>query len=243
MQNHFVTEYTASLEVIPVKEKVMQEKDNSGTTLDLFTHILRNASMPLDLFGVSSKMSQDTYPGLSPMFLTAYDQWVTTLKRDCLLRQRLVRHMKEKGSSYSHWMTPQTVGSNGDGRKLRMKTGNRDPEKIGNWRGDLKDQVKNWATPVAAMDGLYQDHHPENRNSMSLATIVMNYPTPQASETEKAAKNTKQESLSRMAINGQLDKGNHSFNGRSQERLNPAWVAQLMGTTLEQNFFANMVTE
>lgn len=43
-------------------------------------------------------------------------------------------------------------------------------------------------------------------------------------------------------INGQPDRDNPSTNGKSQEQLNPAWVAQLMGTTLEKTFFVHMVT-
>ena len=34
-----------------------------------------------------------------------------------------------------------------------------------------------------------------------------------------------------------------STNGKSREQLNPAWVAQLMGTTLEMTFFGCMEME
>lgn len=63
-----------------------------------------------------------------------------------------------------------------------------------------------------------------------------------AMEAEKASRTTNQQSLSKMAITGQLHQENSNMNGKNQERLNPAWVAQLMGTTLEQSFFACMAT-
>ena len=40
-----------------------------------------------------------------------------------------------------------------------------------------------------------------------------------------------------MAINGQLPQGNDDMIGKPTERLNPDWVAQLMGTTLKHEFF------
>lgn len=279
-QNHFATEYTASLAVIHARVKASQEKENYGTMTGSFGRILNKLSSQLDLFSVSLKTSQDTSQDLSPTYLQAYDLWVTQLRADSLQRQKLAHRIRENDFSYSQstktptaeksgnswptpqaqigatntsqgkrrlqlpkavkhdWMTPQTVDV-GTARPPRLKTGKRNPEQIGNWRADLKDQVKQWPTPRAFC---YKDSN-HDRGKSNLGEVVSNWPTPQTSETEKAAKNTKQDSLSKRAINGQLDPDNSNTSGNNQERLNPAWVAQLMGTTLEQSFFANMAME
>lgn len=267
MENHFITEYTESLEVIRAKEKVSLVKENYGMMNDSFGRILKGQSLRLDLFGASLKTFQDTLRDLSPTFLKAYEIWVTQLRADCLRRKKLAQHIKERDYSFSQWMTPQTVDASGKAREPRLKTGNRNPEKEGSWRADLKDQVNHWTTPVAsdqnrstiyAQGGtalsLQVKQWPTprefchrgattDRGKSNLGEVIHNWPTPQASETEKAAKNTKQGSLPKLAINGQLDQGSNNTNGKPTERLNPEWAAQLMGTTLEQSFFANMAME
>lgn len=35
----------------------------------------------------------------------------------------------------------------------------------------------------------------------------------------------------------------NNTNGKNREKLNPAWVAQFMGTTLEKIFFVPLVTQ
>ncbi len=57
-----------------------------------------------------------------------------------------VRPTKEK--EYGLLPTPQAIDGKGKGRKLRMKTGNRDPQKLGNWRGDLKDWANQGLLPT-----------------------------------------------------------------------------------------------
>lgn len=44
-------------------------------------------------------------------------------------------------------------------------------------------------------------------------------------------------------IDGHQDQDNLSTNGSNREQLNPAWVAQLMGTTLEKTFYAPMAIQ
>lgn len=44
--------------------------------------------------------------------------------------------------------TPQAIDGQGKGRDLRLKTGNRNPESPGSWRGDLKDFAVNGLLPT-----------------------------------------------------------------------------------------------
>ena len=51
--------------------------------------------------------------------------------------------------------TPQAIDGNGKGRELRLKTGKRNPEAAGSWRGDLKDYATlgMLPTPTASTGG------------------------------------------------------------------------------------------
>ena|SRR6476646_530242 len=78
------------------------------------------------------------------------------------------------------------------------------------------------------------------------------WPTPYATMERryKIKKGTQasDRNLCSMAIRGELtdfqpDADRHNLNGRSRELLNPAWAAQLMGTTLEKIFSAAWETQ
>lgn len=94
-----------------------------------------------------------------------------------------------------------------------------------------------WPTPTA-QGGAYQTS-PNGTRRLQLPKAVTYWPTPVASEAEKAVPSTKQDRLTKRAKSGQLDQGNSNGLGKNQERsqLNPAWVAQLMGLTLKTTFF------
>lgn len=64
----------------------------------------------------------------------------------------------------------------------------------------------------------------------------LKWPTPVSSEATKAWEGNNQDSLTRMAYRGQLDPGSNNTPGKDHA-LNPSWVMQLMGTTLEKTFF------
>ena len=84
MASRFATEYTLSLAVIPANHSVVQDNEKGQTTLDTFGRILKDSFAQLDLFGASSKTSQDTLRLDSPKFTEAYEIWVTKLRQDCL---------------------------------------------------------------------------------------------------------------------------------------------------------------
>jgi len=72
--------------------------------------------------------------------------------------------------------------------------------------------VQMWPTPCAHEARLgYQHRHPEARGSQVRLTTV-------ALDAEGLA-----------PTRGQPDQANHNTRGKSRARLNPRWVAQLMG--------------
>jgi hypothetical protein len=46
-----------------------------------------------------------------------------------------------------------------------------------------------------------------------------------------------------VELTGQQDKESINTHGKNRAQLNPAWVAQLMGTTLERIFFVPLATQ
>lgn len=97
------------------------------------------------------------------------------------------------------------------------------------WTIDLNSQV-NWPTPTVAEAG----NIPNRANYGQIA--LSNHPS--IVGKSQRPKEKKGDSTAFL-----LDPGSNSTNGKSQGQLNPAWVAQLMGTTLEMTFFGCMEME
>jgi len=97
MAGHFVTAYTSSLQVIPASRSAPQGKEKEQQTSDTFGRILRESFRQLDLFGASSRMSQDILQLDTPQFIEAYEIWVIGLRRDCLRRQSVAHRIDENG--------------------------------------------------------------------------------------------------------------------------------------------------
>lgn len=75
------------------------------------------------------------------------------------------------------------------------------------------------------------------------------WPTPTTRDwkdgTAESCKNVPSNMLLGQEVHkyGQLAPDKPNTTGKSRAQLNPAWVAQLMGTTFGQSFFANLATE
>jgi len=115
------------------------------------------------------------------------------------------------------------------------------------------EMTKKWATPRASPNENRQTKlspsQMKGKNGMNLATQV-NWPTPRASEykgTGPIGSDTYNHGIDRGYLHamvesfGQADQGKNNTNGKKREQLNPAWVAQLMGTALKKTFFVPMV--
>lgn len=271
MHRHFIEKYTASLEVIPANRLAWQDKERVQKTQDTFGRIYTRLLTQRSLFGDSLKMSAGTSAWDMTKFTEAYGIWATQLRREYSQRLSSERHKLEKDYSSlrlptlsncgTTWPTP-TASEDGfyqvsPGSKIvrlqldkavrywstptASESGNC-PSEMKRNNPDLEAQVmKYWATPTAR-----DERHPNKKAKFmdQLPNQVAHYwPTPIATEAEKAAKNSHQNSLSKIILNGRPDHNANKKNGSAPVLLNPAWVAQLMGTTLEETFFVCMEME
>lgn len=164
----------------------------------------------LDLFGASSRTSPDTLPLATEKSDLNYKALATKLSREYLVRKRLAHHTRGKDSSSLPWSTPRVGGQ--EGYKTRLERG-----KDMGLQGQVEYYTeKNWPTP---RNSEWKGTGPKGSKSQ----IHMNerdYLCARVEETD-----------------GQPDPEKNNTNGKRHE-LNPAWVLQLMGTTIEKTFFA-----
>ncbi len=237
-------EYLASLPQLPERERVIKTSDGFGGTQ---SQAKTQLSVQLDLFGASSKTSPVSSLSDTEKSDQIWNNLVTRLKKEYSVRKKLALRTREKDYSSLLWTTHTANDSN---RNTKYKQGGT----------PLSMQVKqelNWATPQARdfknpdleESGNYQRKLKEGY-TIDLNSQVMNWPTPVAHEVRLGfqdrsnGKKGTQESLTTIVYkqDGQRDPGNHNMSGKNLV-LNPAWVLQLMGTTIEKTFFAWQETE
>lgn len=248
MHLRFVEKYTASLADIHVPENLQQDFARGTFIKDSFGQILDAQSQTVDLFGAFSRTWTTTLRERIRSYSAAYEIWVTQLRQESTRRMKLARHMRERDSLYwlsqMNWGTPRvsTNGMNGSDKK--------------DSKSRIEDQVhKNWHTPIAQdsrSSGTTESRM--NRMTQELATQVQqnNWATPRASEFKGSGPKGSKSQVYRLEkmyldaqveeIDGQQDKASSNTDGKPREQLNPAWVLQLMGTTLEKTFFVPLAT-
>lgn len=245
----FAIEYTASLAVIPARAKAAAGAVDWNETKDSFGRIYAKLSAQLTLFSVSSKTSTTTCPEASRLFLETYTAWVSRLRQEYTARSNAA--LLTTGSGCLHLRVP-TSEKCGNVWPTPMASTATYQLSHGTKKLGLSKAVAYWPTPVAkdAERGMFLPHtlqkRMNHRRRVNLSEQIQRqqyYPTPTASEAEKAAQYTNQDSLTRMAKSGLLAQGEANTDGKLPEQLNPAWVAQLMGTTLESTFFGCTETE
>lgn len=234
LENTFTEKYTASLEDIHVSLSPLPVKEKAQKTPDISGHISQKSYSQLSLFGVSSKTSPVILPSDTSRSDQNYKALVTALKKEYSQRRRLALPTRENDSSSlpSNWQTPRC----------------NDAEKRGciqsDKRNGLPGQVQNWPTIQAHEARLgYQNRNRGKRGSQkSLTTAVVEscWPTP-SSRDFKSGKSNQHGKNSRPLnevtfLIGQQDQDSSNTTGK-RLALNPAWVLQLMGTTIEQTFF------
>jgi len=244
MAHRFVEKYTASLPVIHANHSAHPEIGQGLAIHDTFSQTYFELSRQLDLFGAFSKTSRGTLAWDSTKFTKAYEKWAIELRQVYLARLKSGHHTSENAYSYllSTWPTPQLPKSRNSFNEIFRNTPG-------------LEAVVLWPTPTVYAGGEDIDKHQaraqrmklrhKNGNGvgMNLATAVQLWPTPTASEQEKAAMNSHQQSLTSLALNGQLVGVRNNTIGKSRERLNPAWVAQLMGTSIESIYYVHLATQ
>lgn len=121
----------------------------------------------------------------------------------------------------------------------------------------LTRDVMSWPTPTAKQKGETKIELKDGkfiRISDSTGTVfganlqdaVRLFPTPSANDHKGPGTNeTMRDRLDYITekLNSHPDQTNHSTNGKNREQLNPAWVAQLMGTTLEKTFYVPLAMQ
>jgi len=114
-----------------------------------------------------------------------------------------------------------------------------------NQNGNRKNAPKNfvealtWPTPDASMRGSRVN---QNGHQITLQDAIKKCPTPAATDYKGVGINDTGRDRLDYAVekktkSGQLVQANHKNIGKPRAQLNPAWVAQLMGTTSEKIFF------
>lgn len=228
MHNRFVEEYTASLEVIHVPENPLPGYEKATSIRDSFGRLYVELSRQPDLFSHSSKTWTTTLRERIRLYREAYAIWVTGLRREYTQRKKLALLKNANDSLSSHWPTPTTPnGGRGLPKSLEIR-GNQIYNGERKVQIHLHHAVKLWATPSANLTG----------------ESAENYLKRQAAYNSQKKKNASTFRGAGLDIQvSQWARVSNNTSGKNQEKLNPAWVAQLMGTTLEKIFFVPLVTQ
>jgi len=125
--------------------------------------------------------------------------------------------------------TPQAIDGDGAGRELRLKPGSRNPEKLGSYRGDLKDLafLGMLPTPLSnpprrkLINGEHRSKTTGKKYGISLQQLAQEnmLPTPQAGEGGKITGKENQDSITKRV---------RQITGKTSQ-LNPRFVAEMMG--------------
>jgi len=159
-------------------------------------------------------------------------------------KQRDINYQKQRDINYQvmNWTTPTATDQN-------------QSQKYSQGGTPLSFQVKNWPSPtVSDIFTGNMDSSQQKEGSMHSVTLPQavnkGWPTPTANDFKGGGSNdTGRDRLDyatekkKTKHNSLQDQENNNMNGKKREQLNPAWVAQLMGTTLGKTFFVPMVTE
>lgn len=231
----FTEKYTESLEDIHVSHFLWPVGARELKTLDIYGRILPRESEQLNLFGVSLKTSPDILHSGMILSEENFKKWVTMLRKEYSVRKKLALRTEEKGYlSLQSWGTP---------RVFMYKDAKEDRGK-----GNLGEQVmnpKNWATPT-----VHQQNTRYKQGGQSLAFQAKNWPTATTRDYKGCGNaaprkdgRSRMDTLEAVVKFGQQDQEKINTTGKNQEQLNPVWVAQLIGTTLEKIFYVPLVTE
>lgn len=228
MHRLFVEEYTASLAVIHAPENPSPGYEKATSIKDSFGRIYAEPSRQPDLFSVSSRTWMTTLQERIRLYNAAYTIWVTGLRAEYTQRKKLALLMKDNDCSSSHWPTPSTPnGGRGLPKSFQM-WGNQMYSGERKVQIHLHHAVRLWATPSANLTG-------ETAESYTKRKAAYNNVKKKGSATFRG-----------MGLDIQVSQWARvmsNTNGNTREKLNPAWVAQLMGTTLEKIFFVPLATQ
>ena len=268
-QGNFTERYTVSLADIHVNHLARLGSKKGKTTLAICGHTSAKRSHQLALFGAFLKMSPTTSTSDSSKSILSYRQWVIQLRQECIQRKKLVLHISENVSSSLPWRTPMSTDHGA--KTTSQNFAENLSEQVRNWgtprvtsngmtgtnaanpKGRLEDQILMWSKPTTSR-GDYQNVNRDKNGvsrgiALKLTGQVKQWHTPLVQDSRSSgtmSSRLHRESLelaTQVQLNSQPDRETTSTSGKSREQLNPAWVAQLMGTTLKKTFFGCMEME
>lgn len=201
----FLERWTASLEAIPVSHSPVPACEKVEKIHGTFGRIFSNTFVQLDLFGASSKMSQDTSILDLKRFSQALSVWATKLRQDCLQRQKsehpindsdcsswLTPDVSDRRSAKStqqglsnqvNWLTPRCVEveESYENYMKRMQASDNPKNNTKSNAGNLSMQV-NWSTPTVMDTADIQSPRTPNPSGGQKPplTQMVNWPTPEA---------------------------------------------------------------
>lgn len=223
----FEERWIGSLEDTHVSRLVLQDQEKELTIPATYIHTYPQALEQLDLWGVSSKTLVDILHSGMSLSGETYNLWVIELRKEYSQRKKSERHTEESDSlSSQSWGTP---------RAFMHKDALEDRNK-----GNLGEQIMNplnWAIPKTVRE-----------KKLKSGKVRVNcdcghsYITTEDKYLMMICPSCKMIHSGTVTI-GLQDKDHNSTISKNRAQLNPAWVAQLMGTTLEKIFFVGKVTE
>lgn len=192
MQNLFETWLTESSADIHASRFPLQDKEVAPMTRDTFTLLFQELSRQQDLFGASSKTSQDISLLDTPKYRQIYDLWAMQLRQESTQRKKLALHTREKGSlslqsEPTTWPTPNGAESGALTLTGKVKMWVTPiAQQGGTAREDftpkLHQQVLNWTTPCAT-DSNREEQYQQGGTALSLQ--IKQWPTPNASSAKQ----------------------------------------------------------
>jgi len=223
----FEEKLTLLLEDTPASRFLLQESSKAQKIQDTSGPTMKKASGQFNLWDVSSKTSETTSTSDTNRLNKAWKDWVMKLGKEYTQRKKWALLTKEIDYSSSRWPTPTSNDSE--------KRGNPSPE---NGKG-LKSHVLKWGTPrVPTNNGMgYAKFASKARleDQVKLWTTPSSRDwkdTPGMTAERKDGKN-RLDQLPRQVFH--WDRDMLKENGKNLV-LNPSWVIQLMGTTLQETF-------
>lgn len=217
------------------KKWVTELRKESLQRRKLAHHTEEKGSSSLQSWTTPTVHQQNTkyQQGGSPLPYQVQQNWATPrvfMFKDAK-EDRGKSNLGEQVMNPKNWPTPTTQEV--EHPEMKISPNGRRIAKNGNTHSiGLADQVKqNWPTPTTAEASKIGNCANYGQKGLS------NHPSIVGETTrEKLVKSGKE-------IDGHPDQEKTSAIGKNREQLNPAWVAQLMGTSLEKTFFVPMATE
>lgn len=212
----FLEKWTSSLADIPANHLAQQDSENEQKTHDIFGPTSQAEFAFSSPESASSRTSKATSRWDSPQSLATWKNWVTKCRGAYSARLNAVRLTRE--NECSSWPTANARDWKDGSAECNQRAIDAGHQVT------LARAATCWSTPSTMAGGMYAEANMHKRNSPSLASQVIMWPTPTAMEAEKAGlynQGQMGQSLSAMAnrgeLNGPADPANPNTTGNRPE--------------------------